>query len=64
MLQLSEREGDPEAAGFRFHITRLSVRCRIASIIYMGFEIKDLDSVSGRRLITSLFHMALPKTLA
>jgi hypothetical protein len=52
-LQLSESVGDPEAAGFRFHIMRLSGRCRIASFIYTGFERKVLDGVIGRRRITN-----------
>jgi hypothetical protein len=65
-LQLSEREGDPEAAGFRFHIMRLSGRCRIASFIYTGFERKVLDGVIGRRRITNTASpsLVLPKTFS
>jgi hypothetical protein len=57
-LQLSESVGDPEAAGFRFHIRRLSGRCRIASFIYTGFERKVLDGVIGRRRITTAFSVS------
>jgi hypothetical protein len=57
-LQLSESVGDPEAAGFRFHIMRLSGRCRIASFIYTGFETKVLDGVIGRRRITTAFSVS------
>jgi hypothetical protein len=57
-LQLSESVGDPEAAGFRFHIMRLSGRCRIASFIYTGFERKVLDGVIGRRRITTAFSVS------